>query len=162
MHALLHMYCLGYLGQMNKLKGMFDLQLAMETYGLKVLLTEQPTTMQLASSVLDKINRSIGKDGMVLEVGCSMSPSLQMGAFWEYAVYVQFSIPPEPQTAMILMGNAFAGLTLSRLELISPFTKPDTGLKDSSHALSVIRQNQMNIKQSVTDGAMFFRIKPDL
>lgn len=149
---------------MAKKAGMFDLSLAMETYGLSVYMHTEYPTMTVASQVLSSISKDLKNKplaGVVGEVGCSVSASLQMGAFWEYNVYVHFALPPEPSLALMLLGNAFSGFEMSRLELHSPFQKPTVTLKDSSHALSVIRQNQADIRQAVTEGARFSLIKSD-
>ena len=149
--------------QMNE-KARFDLHFAMEVYGVRALLGTAQTTAHLATTVLDRASRACAqlKDvAMVQEVGCSSTYIAQMGGLFEFDLYIRYSIPPRSQDALKIMSHVFENMDVVRLEMHNPFSKPACGLKDSSHALSVIRQNQKEITSMVTEGGNFYLIKPD-
>lgn len=144
-------------------KNKFLLRYAMETYGLKVMLSGSLTPTYVANRVLDRVNRACRKQdaGEADEVGCSMGMTEQIGSLQQFNVYIHFSMPPVPSAALQIIGSCFKEFDLVTLEMINPFGKPECGLKDSSHALRVIKDNQSQIMHNVTEGRRFYLVKTD-
>lgn len=133
---------------------MVSLRFAMEIWGLTARMGEDYSSQFVADKISTNVNRYLGKNGSVMEVGCSTN-----GGF-TYDIYVHFEFPPTTEHAIDALMNSCQGLEVMSLYLTNPFSKTSkvhkgVGMETLDMALKQIKDNQDQIKRTVTEGRDF-------
>ena len=137
-------------------KKQFPLQYAQEIWAMEASILGDPAPMAVGQNVLKCMNATLGKTGLIKELGVSIVREQT------YYVYVHFDWPPPSKIAIEALSSAFAGLQLLSLELLNPFTmqgRPRDGIdqKFADFALIQIRNNQHEFVKTCASGRSFYR-----
>ena len=150
----------------------FPLQYAMEIWGIEAFFLTPTPCMQVAQKVKQKIEKSLGKNGTLQQVGVSILSKNTHSLDYEskfgsvYAIYVKFEVPPPAKVALQILSDCLSDLNILRADVMNPFSNgedstDDCDMKTVDTALKKLKQNQQNIKQRVTEGAEFALVEND-
>jgi len=129
---------------------------AQDVWAVEAFILGIPTTKHVADNAFKLIEKSLGKKGVIKEVGCSLTSNNN------YYLYVHFDWPPEASDVIHALSGAFANLSLTSLDLLNPFSmkgrpKDMIAQKYADFALQQIRDNQQQFVRTCVSGRSFYK-----